>query len=264
MIPSSSEEDDMEEKGVIKTRRTGGCWIVSLAMVLFSVSAALALPDGKITAFTADQVHLDPSGKIVNTGKLYVTPEKMTMDGMPAGPEGQTLSIILFKNEKRQCTLNNQKKLYFEGPVDNQKLMQDMNVKKTDTIEKIIGTETISGFKCTKKEMESTVEFMGIKRKSKQTVWVTDMLDMPVRTQTEDGSATELRNIEKGMPAAKYFEIPKDYKKVSNMMAVMGMEFSEDEGDDAEVEQEDAHPLDRSFDLPKELKNFKLPSGNPK
>jgi hypothetical protein len=35
-------------------------------------------------------------------------------------------------------------------------------------------------------------------------------------------------------------------------------------GEDTDLEQEDAHPMNRSFDLPKELKNFKLPSGNPK
>jgi hypothetical protein len=251
-------------KEVLQIRKTGERILFSLAIVLFVGNGALALSDGKITAFTADQVHMDPSGKVVSTGKLYVTPDKMAMDGMPTGPEGQTLSVIYFKNDKRQCTLNTQKRLYFENPLDDQKLMQDMKAAKTDQTEKILGTETISGFKCTKKEMESTVEFMGMKRKIKQTVWVTDILDMPVRTQTEDGSITELRNLEKGMPAAKNFEIPKDYKKVSNMMAVMGMEFSQDEGEDASLEQEDANPTNRSFDLPKDMKNFKLPAGKQK
>jgi hypothetical protein len=253
----------MGKKGVLKTRKAGlGVIFPAMGLlVMLWATTAQALPDGKITAFTADQVHLDPSGKIVSTGKLYVAPEKMAMNGMPAGPEGQTLSIILFKNEKRQCTLNTQKKLYFEGPTDHQNLMPDMKARKMDETEKILGTETISGFKCTKKETESTVEFMGIKRKSKQIVWITDVLDLPVRTQTEDGSITELRNIEKGMPDATHFEIPKGYQKVPSMMAVMGMEFSEDEGEDPDSEQEDAHPDNRSFDLPKDLKNFKLPSG---
>lgn len=251
----------MGDKGVLQIGNTRGWVMLSMAMFLFLATAAPALPDGKITAFTADQVHLDPGGKILSTGKLYVTPEKVAMDGMPAGQEGQTLSVIYFVNEKRQCTLNPQKKLYFEGPMDNQKLMQDMKAMKTGETEKIIGTETISGFKCTKKEMESTVQFMGMKRKNKQTVWVTDTLDMPVRTQTEDGSITELRNFVKGMPAATYFEIPKDYKKVPSMMMVMGMEFSEDEGEDGELEREDSRPANRSFDLPKEMKDLKLPPG---
>jgi hypothetical protein len=250
----------MRKKGGAQIKKTYGWTLLSLAMMLFYGTAALALPDGKITAFTADQVHLDPNGKIVSTGKLYVTPEKIAMEGMPAGPEGQMLSIIYFKNDNRQCTLNTQKKLYFESPLDDQKLMRDIKAAKTDQTEKVLGTETISGFNCTKKEMESVAEFMGMKRKTKQTVWVTDTLDMPVRTQTEDGSVTELRNFEKGMPPAKHFEIPKDFKKVANMMAVMGMEFSEDEGEDGDLEQEDANPKNRSFDLPKDIKNFKLPS----
>jgi hypothetical protein len=257
-------EDNMRKRGVLQIKKIGGNILLSLTIFLLAGTGALALPDGKITAFTADQVHMDPNGKIVSTGKLYVTPEKMAMDGMPAGPEEQTLSIIYFKNDKRQCTLNAQKKLYFEGPIDEQKLMQDLKATKTDETEKILGTETIAGLKCTKKERESTVEFMGMKRKIKQIIWVSDMLDMPVRTQTEDGSITELRNLEKGVPAAKYFEIPKDYKKVPNMMAVMGLEFSEDEGEDATLEEEDANPRNRSFDLPKDMKNFKLPSSQQK
>lgn len=251
----------MGEKGALQIGKTRGWIVLSMAVVLFLATAAPALPDGKITAFTADQVHLDPGGKIISTGKLYVTPDKMAMSGMPAGQEGQTLSVIYFTNEKRQSTLNPQKKLYFEGPLDNQKLMRDMKALKTDETEKILGTETISGFKCTKKQMESTMEFMGMRRKIEHTVWVTENLDMPVRTQTEDGSITELRNLVKGMPAATYFEIPRDYKKVPSMMMVMGMEFSEDEGEDGELEQEDSRPANRSFDPPKDMKGFTLPPG---
>jgi hypothetical protein len=51
-------------------------------------------------------------------------------------------------------------------------------------------------------------------------------LDMPLRTKSQDGSMTELRNIKEGDPGNKYFEVPKEYKKVSNMMELMGMDIS--------------------------------------
>ena len=54
-------------------------------------------------------------------------------------------------------------------------------------------------------------------------------MDMPIRTKSQDGSMTELRNIKEGSPAGKYFELPKEYKKVSNMMELMGMGISEHE-----------------------------------
>jgi hypothetical protein len=248
----------------LQFQKMAGGGLISLMSLLFGGITTLALADDKITAFTADQVHIDPNGKIISSGKFYVTPEKVSMTGMPAGPDGQALSVIYFVTNKRQYILNTQKKLYFEAPFDEQQMIQGIKAMKTDETEKILGTETISGFKCNKKEKSSTVEYMGTKTKMKQIVWVTDMLDMPVRSQTEDGSITELRNFEKGTPPAKYFEVPNDYKKVPNMMAVMGMEFSKEEEEDKNMEQEVANPKNRSFDIPKDLKNLKLPPAKQK
>ena len=88
-------------------------------------------------------------------------------------------------------------------------------------------------------------------------VWVSDKLDMPLRTKSEDGSMTELRNIKKGAPAGKYFEVPKEYKKVSNMMELMGMDMSgyeekpsKDAGEDKESDS--GFPIK----LPKKIKGL--------
>ena len=80
-------------------------------------------------------------------------------------------------------------------------------------------------------------------------------LDMPIRTKSQDGSITELRNIKKGSPASKYFEIPKEYKKVSNMMELMGMDMSGHEEKPSKAADEDKESGSRfPFKLPKGIK----------
>ena len=53
----------------------------------FSGSYAHAFLEGKITKYTADQVMIDSKGNVEHGGKIYVTPEKIRMDGIsPGGP----------------------------------------------------------------------------------------------------------------------------------------------------------------------------------
>ncbi|MGB2688608.1 MAG: DUF4412 domain-containing protein, partial [Desulfobacterales bacterium] len=193
-------------------------WILCFVAVavLFSGLSAYALFGGKITKFTADQVMIDSKGKVQHEGKIYIMPDKMRMDSM--SPRGDGSIVLIFRKDKNiGWTLNPEKKLYMERPL-NEKEMEQATKKFIDSRnEKVLGTENVNGFKCTKKEVETTVEFMGFKRTSKTIVWMSKRLDMPIRTKSQDGSMTELRNIKEGSPAGKYFEIPKEYKKVSNM-----------------------------------------------
>ena len=123
-----------------------------------------------------------------------------------------------------------------------------------------LGTEKINGFTCTKKEVETTVELMGYKRIVKTIVWVSKRLDMPIRTKSQDGSITELRNIKEGAPANKYFEVPKEYKKVSNMLELMGMDIS---GSGTKRSKPANKGKESGSQLPFKLPaGIKLPSGN--
>ncbi len=203
------------------------CFIV--VAVLFSGLSAYALFGGKITKFTADQVMIDAKGKVQHKGKIYATPDKMRMDSM--SPRGEGSIVMIFRRDKNiGWTLNPDKKLFMERPL-NEKEMEQATKKMIDSRnEKVLGTENVNGFKCTKKEVETTVEYMGFKRTVKTIVWMSKKLDMPIRTKSQDGSMMELRNIKKGSPASKYFEVPKEYKKVSNMMELMGMDMSGREG----------------------------------
>lgn len=243
--------------GKLPLRRKIG-WILCFVtvVVLFSGLSAYALSGGKITKYTADQVMIDSKGKVQHKGKIYVTPEKMRMDGI--SPKGEGSIVMIFRRDKNiGWTLNPEKKLYMERPY-NEKEMEQATKKIIDSRnEKVLGTENVNGFKCTKKEVETTVEFMGYKKTVKTIVWMSKRLDMPVRTKSQDGSMTELRNIKKGSPASKYFEIPKEYKKVSNMMELMGMDMSEHEEKPSKAAGEDKESGSHfPFKLPKGIKGL--------
>ena len=237
-------------------RRSG--WILCFAavVVLFSGLSAYALLGGKITKYTADQVMIDAKGKIQHQGKLYVMPDKMRMDSI--SPKGEGSIVMIFRRDKNiGWTLNPEKKLYMEKPF-NEKEMEQASKKFIDSRnEKVLGTESVNGFKCTKKEIETTVDFMGFKRTTKTIVWISTKLDMPIRTKSQDGSMTELRNIKEGSPASKYFEIPKEYKKVSNMMELMGMDISGQEEKPSKADGEDKESDSQfPFKLPKGIKGL--------
>ena len=237
-------------------RRIGWILCFVAVVVLFSGLSAHALFGGKITKYTADQVMIDAKGKVQHKGKIYATPNKIRMDSI--SPRGEGSIVIIFRKDKNVgWTLNPEKKLYMERPF-NEKEMEQATKKIIDSRnEKVLGTENVNGFKCTKKEVETTVKFMGFERTVKTIIWMSERLDMPIRTKSQDGSMTELRNIKEGSPAGKYFEIPKEYKKVSNMMELMGMGISEHEDKPSKSAGEDKESGSQfPFKIPKGIKGL--------
>ena len=237
-------------------RRIGWILCFVAVMVLFSGLSVYALLGGKITKYTADQVMIDANGKIQHQGKLYVMPDKMRMDGI--SPRGEESIVMIFRRDKNiGWTLNPEKKLYLERPFNEEEMEQATKKIIDSRNEKVLGTENVNGFECTKKEVETTVEFMGFKRTTKTIVWISKRLDMPVRTKSQDGSMTELRNVKEGSPAGKYFEIPKEYKKVSNMMELMGMDMSGQEEKPSKAAGEDQESDSQfPFKVPKGIKGL--------
>jgi len=229
--------------------------VVAVA-VLFSGLSAHAFLEGKITKYTADQVVIDAKGKVQHKGKIYAMPDKMRMDGM--SPKGEGSMVMIFRRDKNVgWTLNPEKKLYMERPFNEKEMEQATKTIIDSRNEKVLGTENVNGFKCTKKEVETTVKFMGYKRTVKTVVWMSKRLDMPIRTKSPDGYITELRNIKKGSPAGKYFEVPKGYNKVSNMMELMGMDMSEHEEKPPKAAGEDKESDSQlPFKIPKGIKGL--------
>ncbi len=238
--------------------------IITVLLVLFCWTPALAFFGGKITEFSADQISMDADGSILSQGVTFVTPDKIRVESKPA--VGNTFIMIFRKDKNVQWMLDPAQKTYFQNSFDDkewQKIMQS----SVPSSEKVLGTETVSGFKCTKKEVVYTASFMGITMDTKSIIWISDKIEAPLRTQMEDGSVTELRNIKKGSIAAKNFELPRDYKQVEGFGAMglgMGM-GTQSQPSGGEMPPEGGEEESSGFKLPEGLKlpeGFKFPFGN--
>ena len=204
--------------------------LICFLLLFLMPAAAFSFLGGKIDSFSADQVLISPDGTVFSTSKIYITPEVSRVDGMPGmGVSRQmpknNLSIITFMKKNQTFIINHDKKLYCQSSLDEDGLSVDTKDYKDAQAVKIIGKEKVSGYKCSVKEIETTATVYGMTSTSRITVWESDRFDMPLRTKDEEGNITEIRNIDKGEPPAKVFDLPKGYKKVDNMMLAMGMDF---------------------------------------
>jgi len=184
-----------------------------------------------ITGFSADWVMISPDGAVLSTSKLYKTPEAYRMDGMPMGGaqfgmSGNITSLGLYA-QKKEYLYNHDKKLVFETELDEQEMMEMLNLFKNVESEVVLGKENVSGYACIKKKVTTTATVMGMKETSTQIIWQSDRFEMPLRTRSEEGYVSELRNIKTKKPAADLFKPLTGYAKVDNMMAVLGMDFSD-------------------------------------
>lgn len=234
-------------------------------MVMIGVIICLSLglvPNGygaKVSDFSADQVSMDPNGKVVAQGKVYISSKGARVEY--AAPEGKGDMISIFRKDKKLFWMvNPAAKKYLEEQFDEEKMQKALNQSMGRTV-KVLGTEKVQGFKCTKKSVETTVTFLGIKSTSESIVWESDRFDMPLKTQTKDGAVTELRNIKIGKQSSKLFEAPTGYTKVSNMVAL----FSDGkQGPESEKESEQGSFTDIQKNISDKIKNFKWPFGGDK
>lgn len=194
-----------------------------VVLAVLSLSLAATGFAQKVTDYTADQVTLGADGKPVRQSKIYFSGGKMRMeDAMPQS--GAMLVIIYRADLKKNFMLNADKKTYTERDLDEKEMTSDimsMGAVKNRK-EKTLGEETVNGYKCSRKEIEMEIEVMGFKNTSRSVVWQSPKFDLPLRTRTDSGQVTELRNIREEKPAAALFEVPAGYSKVSDMMELMG------------------------------------------
>lgn len=220
----------LKSSGSIRTR----LWyvLVALSILCLSLSASptYAQFGGKlITSYSADMVMIQPDGAIAGEAKLYITPEAYRMDGMlmGAGQHGmpKDMTTLGLKNQNRQYVYNHDKKLVYESEFDEEEMMKMLNTHQNVDSEVVLGKEQVSGYMCTKKKVTTTTKVMGRSFTSTQTVWQSDRFEMPLRTLTEEGYMSELRNIDTKRPSSRLFEPLTGYTRVGSLMAVMGMDF---------------------------------------
>ena len=203
---------------------------VALVCFMVAPSSSHALFGGKIESFSADQVMISSDGKVLNTSKLYITPDVYRMDGLPMGGQGgvtRNLSILGFKKLNKQYIYNHDKKIFFESQLDEEDMLKKFKSYENVDSEKVLGKEKVSGYKCVKKEVTTTMTMMGMKHTSTEILWQSDKFEFPLRIRMEEGQIMEFRNIDTGKPSKKLFRRPTGYKKVDNMMAVMGIDFGD-------------------------------------
>ncbi len=198
--------------------------VVAVLAVLLLSFAATGFAQ-KVTDYTAEQVTTGADGKPVSQSKIYLSSGKMRMDNvMPQS--GANLIVIYRSDLKKNFMLNTDKKIYTESELDEKEMagaiMSMGHVKNRK--EKALGEETVSGYRCSKKEIEAEIEVMGYKTTSRSVVWQSPKFDLPLRSRSDSGHVTELRNIQEGRPAAALFEVPAGYSKVSGMMELLGDE----------------------------------------
>jgi hypothetical protein len=179
----------------------------------------------KVTNFTADQITMGADGKPVGQSKVYFSGSKMRMDDVM--PQSGAKVVMIYRSDlKKNFMLNTDKKTYTERDLDEKEMtgaIMSMTPIKNRK-EKTLGEETVSGYKCSKKEIEAEIEVMGYKKTSRSVIWQSPKFDLPLRTSSDSGHITELRNIREEKPAATLFEIPAGYSKVSDMMELLGDE----------------------------------------
>ncbi len=203
---------------MVATQKTW--WLAAMAVMFLVLTDAGGAFCAKVQEFTADNVVLGADGQIKSEGKVYFDRDKMRSDMNMGANNGGKLVMIYRRDKQQLWALNPDKKIYVQMPLDKKKWEQ--KTKGMSENAKILGKETVNGYRCTKKDVTSKVNIMGRQITTHRTVWISDKFDMPIRTRNQDGTVTELRNIKEGKPPARVFEIPPGYKKVGdNIMALM-------------------------------------------
>jgi hypothetical protein len=205
--------------GLLRTRAAALFIATAVVGLLFS-----SVSEGKVKEFSADQVRIDASGNAENNGKIYYAHEKMRMEGMGMrkgrATQQEEMIIIVRGDKKLHWMINPKKKAYFERAVDEKEIEQ-LSGLVGKGVEKDLGTETVQGYKCRKKQITNTVDIMGFKKTVQSIIWMSDDFPMPLRSQTSEGGMTELRNIKEGRQPSDLFELPSDYVKVESILELM-------------------------------------------
>lgn len=140
----------------------------------------------------------------------------------------QGLVTITLQDAKKVIMMSTANQAYLEHPLQDQRpSIQDPN---TVVEKKKIGSETIDGHPCTKYD---AVYYFKDKpaEKYKATIWeANDLGGLVIKTEMtvpEDKGGggpivTELNDVKVNAANASLFEVPANYKKVNNMMELMG------------------------------------------
>ncbi len=146
-------------------------------------------------------------------------------------PMMQGLVSLHLMDAQKMIMMSSANKTYMEQPLDP-KEAPSLDDPRVVVEKKEIGSETIDGHPCTKYD---SVFYLrdNPAEKYKAILWeAKDLGGLVIRNETtlppgkmgsgEQKAVTELKNVKLGAAKASMFEVPKDYRKVNNMMEMMG------------------------------------------
>ncbi len=201
-------------------------FIRGFVLLGFALGVAGHAEGSKLTEYSADQVTKNAKGAVISSSKVHVAPQKMRVEQM--GADHKSKSIVIFRfDQKVMRILMTEQKTYMENPLNEAALQKTLKSIPIDAEEEVLGTETVNGYACTKKRVEAKIRGPFGMIRSSSTVWVSDQIDLPLRTQQKNGETTELTNIKPGRQPADLFEVPSGYEKMPSPLEALGQMFQQ-------------------------------------
>ena len=194
---------------------------LSLILVFF----ATAVFAGTVPEYTADLISFDPEGNEEGITKVFSS-EGKTFFEMPQQDIIGAMHIIIRPDMEKMFIVVPDKNAYMEMPYyeKNGELprilpMPDMPVPKIEKEE--IGTDIFNGYNTKKNLVTITTNMMGQEVSWSNMEWNAEEFDIPLRSEDEDGSVTELHNIKLVSIPKNKFDIDIDgLQRVDNFMKV--------------------------------------------
>lgn len=189
------------------------CFAIKMLLATVAV-LCVSCGRGKLTEFSAEMVHSDPTDKSSHVAQLFVTPQKIRVENPTLDKRGPGIIIIREDKGVMQMIMP-KKKTFFEIPMTKENNFGQLGRIPDDAKVKELGVEEINGFKCRKKQVETIAKSMLRSKVVKSTVWISDRLEIPVKTEYDDGRIMEVRNIKAGRQPEELFKVSSDYTKSS-------------------------------------------------
>ena len=192
---------------------------LSILTIFFATSVFA----GTISEYTADLISFDPDGNEEGITKVFSSKGKVCFE-MPQQDITGAMSIIIRPDLEKMFIVVSDRGLYMEMPYYEKDgefprilPMPDMPVPKIG--KEAVGTEVINGYNTKKFFVTITTNMMGQEVSWTNVEWKAEEFDIPLRSEDEDGSVTELHNIKLiSVPKSK-FDIEKDgLRRINNFM----------------------------------------------
>jgi len=143
----------------------------------------------------------------------------------------QGMVTLHFMDTQKMIMMSPANKTYMEQPLDS-KQTPALDDPRVVIEKKQIGSETIDGHPCIKYDSVFYIKD-NPSEKYKAVLWeAKDLGGLIIRNETtlppgkmgggERKAVTELKDVKIGAAQASLFEVPKDYRRVDNMMEMMG------------------------------------------